>query len=107
RHQARRSARIFFVNPGFLVGFVFRKPAFFSIRRIVGAEILIPSSLRSPARSAQVFSRPYRSRRTFDRTISTVEGFCLVGLPERGLSSTYWLSTIVRIGSNPRLIASA
>ncbi|KAL5370637.1 hypothetical protein DPSP01_014741 [Paraphaeosphaeria sporulosa] len=58
RHQLYRASFIFFVNPGFLVGFVFLKPTFLRMRQTVAAEILNPSWLSAPATSAQDFSRP-------------------------------------------------
>ena len=96
-------------NAAFLIGLVLRMPAVLRTLPTEVAESCSPSELSSPEISAQVFSLPYRSRRTFAITASFASSVHLVGRPLRKASSR-WQSRIVmgrRLGSNPRVIARA
>ena len=57
-------------NAAFLIGLVLRMPAVLRTLPTEVAESCSPSELSSPEISAQVFSLPYRSRRTFAITAS-------------------------------------
>ncbi|EUC26886.1 hypothetical protein COCCADRAFT_10347 [Bipolaris zeicola 26-R-13] len=76
----RRALLMSCVNPGFIIGLVFLYPASLTTLQTVEAEISTPRRLSPPAMSAQVFSCPYLSRRTYGNICPFTSSVCLAGL---------------------------
>ena len=85
---------IYFINLGFLVGFVFWNLVRLKIFQIVVVEISIFKQLRSPAKLTYVFSWLHLSRRIRLNISCFAFSICFVSRLDRGASCIYSSRTV-------------